>query len=51
MNLDLAQRIIDVDPYEAADCDETAETIAEKIKTDPETIIEFLLEIIEDYQA
>ena len=51
MNKDLAQRIIDIDPYGARDAEETPETIAEKIKTDPETIIEYLLDIIEDLQA
>ena len=48
---DLAERIVNIDPWGARDAEETPETIAEKIKTDPETIIAYLLEVIEDYQA
>ena len=49
--LELAQRIIDVDFYGARDAEATPETIAEDIKNNPEAIINWLLEIIEDYQA
>jgi hypothetical protein len=48
---ELAQRIIDVDFYGAMDADATPESIAETINTNPETIIEFLLDMIEDYQS
>ena len=49
--LELAQRIIDVDFYGAMDADATPQSIAETIKTNPETIIEFLLGMVEDYQS
>lgn len=49
--LELAQRIIDVDFYGAMDAEATPESIAEEIKTKPEAVISFLLDMIEDYQA
>ena len=49
--IDIANRIIDLDPYGARDAEETPESIAEKIKTDPESIILYLLEVVEDLQA
>lgn len=48
---ELAQRIYDIDPYEAQDADETPETIAESITQDPLTVIKFLVDMIEDLQA
>lgn len=47
----LAQRIYDIDPYEAQDNDDTPETIATTIKEDPLYIIEYLINIVEDLQA
>lgn len=49
--IDIANKIIDLDPYRARDAEETPESIAEKIKTDPESIILYLLEVVEDLQA
>ena len=49
--LELAQRIIDVDFYGAMDAGATQESIAEDIKTNPEAVIEYLLDVIDDYQA
>lgn len=49
---DIAERILDIDPYEARNNDETPETLAEKlndIETCHETI-EYLLGIIDDLQ-
>ena len=46
-----AQRIIDIDFYEALDTDTTTETIMHDIENDPISVIEFLLDIIEEYQA
>ena len=47
----LAQRIYDIDPYEAQDADETPETIATTIKEDPLYVIEYLINWIDDLQA
>ena len=49
--LELAQRIIDIDFYGARDSEATPETIANDIKTNPEAVIAFLLDMIDDYQA
>ena len=49
---DIAERILDIDPYEARNNDETPETLAEKlndIDACHETI-EYLLGIIDDLQ-
>ena len=48
---DLSKRIIDIDPFGARDADETPETIAKKLVDDPLTVIEYLVETIEDLQA
>lgn len=48
---ELGQRIYDIDPYEAQDADETPETIADKIRNDPLTVISFLVDMVEDLQA
>lgn len=48
---ELAQRIIDIDPYDAADYEETPETMAERLENAPLEIISNLLDIIEDLQA
>ena len=44
----MAEAIINIDFYGARDAGETAESIAEKIKTEPETIIHFLLDHIDN---
>ena len=48
---DLAERIFNIDIYEMWDADVTAEDIAEDIKNDPEQVIKYLLDIIDDLQA
>jgi len=48
---ELAQRIYDIDPYEAQDADQTPESIADLITSDPLTVIEFLVDMVEDLQA
>lgn len=48
---ELANRIIDLDFYGARDADQTPESIAELIAQDPITVIEFLVDMIEDLQA
>ena len=45
-----AERIREIDLYEAWDTDTTAEDIAGQIKTDPESIIAYLLDVIENLQ-
>lgn len=47
----LAERIIDVDFYGARDADATPETVAADIRNNPEIVIAWLLDIIEDYQS
>lgn len=47
----LAQRLYDLDPYEARDYDETPETIALLIKNDPILILNYLVDLVEDLQA
>lgn len=49
--LALASRIIDVDYWGARDAEATEYTIANDIENDPEKVIEYLLNIIEDLQA
>ncbi len=46
----LAHRLLDLDPYEAADNGETVETISALIVNNPEYIIEKLLDTIEELQ-
>lgn len=48
---ELAQRVIDLDFYGARDAEATEYTIANDIENDPEKVIEYLLNIIEDLQA
>lgn len=45
-----ARRLLDLDPYEAADNGETVETIAALIENNPLYIIEKLLDAIEEMQ-
>lgn len=45
-----AERIINIDPYEARNTGETPQTIARQIITDPTTVINYLLEVIEESQ-
>lgn len=49
--MDTARRVLNVDFYGAMDADETPETIAETIKNEPLTVINFLLDMIDDLQA
>ena len=49
--VELAQRIIDIDFYGARDADETPQTIADKITSEPETIILYLLDTIDNLNA
>lgn len=48
---ELAQRIFDIDPWGARNEDATPESIAESIKNDPLPIIQYLVELVEDYQS
>jgi len=48
---DIAQRIYDIDPWNARNEDATPESIAESIKNDPLPVIQYLIEVIEDLQA
>lgn len=48
---DLAKRIYDVDPFEAQAADETPETIAERLNSDPLTVVIELVDYIEQLQA
>lgn len=48
---ELAQRIYDLDTYEAIDTDTTPEDIADSIQNDPLTVIGYLVELVEDLQA
>lgn len=45
-----AARIIALDPYTAADNDETPETVSEHIKYNPAAVIDFLLDYIDNLQ-
>lgn len=47
----LAEQIKDIDFYEALDNDTTTEDIEKMLEDDPITIIKWLVDIIEDYQA
>lgn len=49
--LELAERVYNVDIWEARNNDETPETLAEAIRTNPNGIIRFLLDRIEDLEA
>ena len=49
--LELAERVYNVDIYEARNNDETPETLAEAIRTNPNGIIRFLLDRIEELEA
>lgn len=46
-----AQRIIDVDFYGARDAGATPETVTETIINEPLTVINYLLDMIDDLQA
>lgn len=46
-----AQRIIDVDYYGAMDASATALSVAQDISKEPLTVINYLLDVIEDLQA
>ena len=48
---EIAQRLYDLDPYGARDNDETIESIADTINSDPAAIIAYLLDIIDELQA
>ena len=48
---ELAQRIIDIDFYGARDAEATVESVAEEIATNPEDVIAYLLDMIDDLQA
>lgn len=48
---ELANRIIDLDFYGARDAEQTPESIADLITSDPLTVIEFLVDMVEDLQA
>ena len=49
--LELANRIYDLDPYGMRDAEATPEKIEQDIKNDPETVINYLLDMIDDLQA
>lgn len=49
--LELANRIFDLDPYGAMDADATPESIEQEIKNDPESVIKYLLDYIDELQA
>jgi len=48
--ISLASRIIDVDYWGAMDAGATPESVAEDIANDPETVIEYLLDFIDQLQ-
>lgn len=48
---ELAQRIYDLDVYEAWDADQMPDTIADMIYNDPLSVIEYLVSMVEDMQA
>ena len=48
---ELANRIYDLDPYGMRDAEATPETIEKDIKNDPESVIAYLLDMIDDLQA
>lgn len=47
---ELAQRIYDLDIYEARDNDATPESIADDIKNYPLDVMGYLLDLIEDFR-
>jgi len=47
----LAQRLYDLDEYEARDYDETPETIKLLLLNDPLVIINYLVDLVEDARA
>jgi hypothetical protein len=47
----MAERVYNLDVYEAMDNGETIESIAETIENDPKIIIDYLLDIIDELQA
>ena len=51
MIYDTAARVYNLDLYEAQDNGETTDSIAGMIETDPATIINYLLDIIDDLQV
>lgn len=52
MNIsELAERIFNIDPYEMRNNDATPESIEQEIKNDPESVINYLLDIIDDMNA
>lgn len=46
----LAERVYNVDRYESQSADQTPETIAEEIRTNPARVISYLLDYIEQIQ-
>lgn len=46
-----AQRIIDVDIFGARDADATVESVTQDITNEPLTVINYLLDVIDDLQA
>jgi len=48
---ELAQRIYDIDPWNARNEDATPENIAASIKDDPLPVIQYLVELVEELQA
>ena len=48
---ELAQRIFDIDPWNARNEDATPELIADSIKADPLPVIQYLVELVEELQA
>ncbi len=48
---ELTNRIIDVDFYGMRDADATPETVENDIRNNPEAVIAFLLDMIEDYHT
>ena len=48
---ELAQRIFDIDRWNAINEDATHEIIAESIERDPLPVSQYLLEMVEDLQA
>ena len=48
---ELAQRIYDLDVYEARDNDETPETIAETIEQDALAVVSYLVDLVENLTA
>ena len=51
MIYDTARRVYNLDLYEAQDNGETVDSIAEMIEAEPFTVIDYLLDIIDELQA